>query len=158
MRFRRRHAAKSSQDEQANAAPAPAKATAPPATQTPRATAPSATTAAKPAAPDGGALQAAEARGRREMSERITAVFASHEVQGREAAAAELLAADLPANRILAMLAKMPKTEAGNAMLNRLAMQASSVTLAPGSESQPSAQAAQAIWGGVLKGMRPAAT
>lgn len=100
---------------------------------------------ADPGQTDQNALAAAEARGRLEMADRIDAVFASEDVVGREALAAELLAADMPTDRILATLKKVPKGEAGSAMLKALAASAGTVSLEPGAESQPQSGGAD-VW------------
>lgn len=87
----------------------------------------------------------AEAKGRREMHARIETVFASDEVVGREACAAELLAADLGTAKILATLAKMPKSDA-NGMLNNL-RSAANPDLDAGAETVVDSKAASAsIW------------
>jgi hypothetical protein len=79
-------------------------------------------------APEAGAQhsEAALAAGRAQMGERIEKVFAHENVVGREAAAAELLAADLTAEKIIATLGKLPAGKAGVDMLNRLASEAGS--------------------------------
>lgn len=86
--------------------------------------------------------EAALAAGRAQMHERIGKVFAHENCAGREAVAAELLTADLPADKIIATLGKLPKGNAGVDMLNRLAGEASSApALQPGGGTEPSAKA-----------------
>jgi hypothetical protein len=47
-------------------------------------------------------------------------VFASEHVAGREHAAAALLAAELPADKIIRTLAKLPEGQAAGAMLGQV--------------------------------------
>lgn len=97
-----------------------------------------------PAADD----QAALAAGRAEMHDRITAVFASEHVTGREAAAAELLAADLASDKIIATLAKLPAggTPAGNAMLDAIREASAGAPPAPAASETDEAKKPSAVW------------
>lgn len=93
-----------------------------------------------------------EHAGRSEMSARITAVFASEHVVGREAAAAELLADDLGSDRIISLLAKMPKGGAGDGMLAGLRGNANNPNLEAGAESQPDTRKANAsMWDRIVE-------
>lgn len=85
-----------------------------------------------------------QAKGRAEMHSRIQVVFASEHVVGREAAAAELLAADLDAPRVLALIEKLPKG-ASTAMLD--ALKVGNPELDAGSESTVDTRKASAdVW------------
>lgn len=103
--------------------------------------------------------EAALSAGRAQMHSRIEAVFASDECKGREHAASTFLAADLPVDRIIAALGKLPKGEAGNAMLNTLASEAGNAPVVkPGdAEPQPGAKAGK-VWEGALARLNPLPT
>lgn len=90
-----------------------------------------------------------ELAGRSEMAARISAVFASEHVVGREAAAAELLADDLGSDRIISLLAKMPK---GSTAVPDIRGGIRNPELEAADESQASvAKASAGVWDKALK-------
>jgi hypothetical protein len=95
--------------------------------------------------------EASLAAGRAQMHERIETVFAADECVGRESAAASLLAADLPTDKVISMLGKLPKGAAADAMLSRLAAEAGAApVVAPGATEQNTGPKAD-VWGNAHK-------